>query len=256
MSTACLFQRMQCVQCKHPSDQFYHVVKLIDPTPLKSRHYAVAVDVHDKRTEDILMTLLSVLSRSDKITIIAFSDHTMIETFDMDKLDVYKIKDFYLQRTDGLNTLVAIRTLESIPADEYIMITAGCQDKAPVGFISKFTRTSLPVFSPTRCHYMKYATVLSKDEPKMHVIRHALNIEPPNYYDIKLIGALGVPICVQSPACGGYSIVPLLCETNNPINVTYMTEDGKRHETTCTFEDDDSLPYESTRFMKPCSMFE
>ena len=103
---------------------------------------------------------------------------------------------------------------------------------------------------------MEHAIALAGDEPKMSPIRSALGIKNPIYYDVKLIGAMGVPICVQSPAYGGCSIVPLLRETNDPIKVTYMTEDGKRHETTCTFEDDESLPYEATRFMKPCRMVE
>lgn len=256
IQAVCLFQRMQCVQCKHPSDQSYHVVKLIDPIPLKSKHYAVAVDIHDKRTADILMTLLSVLSRMDTITFIGFSDHTIIQTYDMDKLDIYKVEKLYSVRTDGLNTLVAIRTLESISADAYIMITAGCHDKAPSRVVSTFTRGQLHVFSPVRHHYMEHAIALAGDEPKMSPIRSALGIKTPNYYDVKLIGAMSVPICVQSPAYGGCSIVPLLRETNDPIKVTYMTEDGKRHETTCTLEDDDSLPYEATRFMKPCRMVE
>jgi predicted HicB family RNase H-like nuclease len=123
---------MHAVQYKHPSDTEYRVVRITDPVDAVGKHYAVAVDIYDKRNSDILKSLLNVLSRNDHLTLITFGEHTEKFMFTMDS-DYHKRLETFLSRKEtGLNTLVAVRTLEQVEADEYIMITAGYHDSVPV----------------------------------------------------------------------------------------------------------------------------
>lgn len=119
---------MQAIQYKHPSDSEYRVVKITDIVETVGKHYAVAVDIYDKRNSDILKSFLNVLSRNDTITLITFGEHTEKYMFTMVS-DYHKRLETLLSREEiGLNTLVAVRTLEQVEADEYIMITAGHHD--------------------------------------------------------------------------------------------------------------------------------
>ena len=108
---------MQCDQLKHPSDHLYQIVKITDPVEVMSKHYAIAVDIHDYRTRDIFMSLLDTLSRNDSVTFIAFGEHSDVEMFQMNDPPHERISQMLSRRETGLCTLVGFRELEHVDAD-------------------------------------------------------------------------------------------------------------------------------------------
>jgi len=253
---------MQAIQCKHPSESEYRTVKLTDPVEVKGKHYAVAVDVYDERNKDIFMSFLNVLSRKDTVTLITFGLHAEKMHFDM-KLAVKStvVTDFLSNKKSGLNTLVGVRYLESVQADEHIMVTAGLHDSAPWNLDSKI---KIKLFSPgtsTSENYCKGQTFVMdwdvvyfpKNGPNERLIRSVLDIKHPQYYDIT-IGGSELIECPSLPY-GGYRQIILPRTTESRLHISFMLDNGTFIDTECELHDDDSIPYKSD-IMKPCAMVE
>ncbi len=255
---------MQAIQCKHPSESEYTTVKLIDPVDVIGKHYAVAVDIYDKRSSDIFMSLLNVLSRKDSVTLIVFGLHAEKMHFDMKSIEMMKssVTDQLKLHASGLNTLVGVRYLEQIKtADEHIMITAGLHDSAPWNIESK---VKMKLFSPgnsTSDNYCKGQTFVMDwdvtyfptNGPYERLIRSVLDIKPSLYYDICL-GGKELINCPPLPY-GGYREVHLPYKTTSSLPVSCMLFNGTFQEFQCELRDDESIPYRSD-MMKPCSMVE
>ena len=239
-------------------------MKLIDPVDVIGKHYAVAVDIYDKRSSDIFMSLLNVLSRKDSVTLIVFGLHAEKMHFDMKSIEMMKssVTDQLKLHASGLNTLVGVRYLEQIKtADEHIMITAGLHDSAPWNIESK---VKMKLFSPgnsTSDNYCKGQTFVMDwdvtyfptNGPYERLIRSVLDIKPSLYYDICL-GGKELINCPPLPY-GGYREVHLPYKTTSSLPVSCMLFNGTFQEFQCELRDDESIPYRSD-MMKPCSMVE
>lgn len=255
-------QKMQVIQCKHPSESEYRTVKLIDPAEVTSKHYAVAVDVYDERNKDIFMSFLNVLSRKDRVTLIAFGLHAEMLHFNMKQAEETTIvTDFLKCKKTGLNTLVGVRYLEKVQADEHIMITAGLHDSGPWNLESK---VKIKLFSPgnsTSVNYCKGQTFVMdwdvvyfpKNGPTERFIKSVLDIKHSQYYDITISG----PEVIECPSLpyGGYREIKLPFNTEHRLEVTCMLYDGTFHNCMCELYDDDFTPFQSD-IMKPCAMVE
>lgn len=256
-------QKMQAIQCKHPSESEYQTVKLFDPVDVKGEQYAVAVDICDGRNKDIFMSFLSVLSRKDKVTLITFGRTAEMIDFDMKQFEDNKalITDALAREKSGLNTLVGVRYLERVQSNKYIMITAGLHDSAPQNLESK---VNIKLFSPGTDlseNYCKMQTFVSrwdvtffpKNGPHECLIRSALNIKPAQYYDISISGR-EMSECPALPY-GGYRKVFLPYKTECRLMVSFMTFNGTVRDFECEPQDDDTCSFRSN-IMKPCAMVE
>lgn len=253
---------MQAIQCKHPSEPEYRTVKLIDPVKVTGKHYAVAVDIYDERNKGIFMSFLSVLSRKDTVTLITFGLHAEKLHFDMRQAEESTIvKDFLSHKKTGLNTLVGVRYLESVQADEHIMMTAGLHDSAPWNLDSKVKIKLFSPGTPTSENYCKGQTFVMewdvvyfpKNGPNKRLIRSVLDIKHPQYYDIIISGSEVIE-CPSLPY-GGYRKIQLPFNTDCSLEVNCMLYDGTFHKCMCECQDDESIPFQSD-FMKPCAMVE
>ena len=254
---------MQVIQCKHPSETEYRTVKLIDPVKVTGKHYAVAVDVYDERNKDIFMSFLNVLNHKDKVTLIPFGLHA--EMIEIDMRTVYRstiVEDVLSRKTKGLNTLIGVRYLEKVKADEHIMMTAGLHDSAPWNIDSTL---KIKLFSPGNQmseNYCKGQTFVMdwdvvyfpQNGPSERLIRSVLDIKHPQYYDICISGGSEMVECPTLPY-GGYREIALPFVTDSRLQISCMLHDGTFHNCMCEFQDDESVPYKSD-IMKPCAMVE
>jgi hypothetical protein len=261
---------MQTVQCKHPSETEYQTVKLIDPVDVEGKHYAVALDIYDKRTTDILLSFLNVLNRKDNVTLITFGHHACKYDFTMEwyAKHKYHMSDMLSREETGLNILVGIRYLEQVEADEYIMITAGYHDSGPIikkhmtkllNFYHNGVYHNIIFFSPGGVNSENFTPdwarhfYFPKHGPHERTIREALNISSPRYYDIVIQGDQLV-VCPPI-SYGGYRIVKLPYKTEIQLSVSCMLIDGTFQVCECELQDDESIPF-SSDIMKPCVMVE
>ena len=151
---------MQAILCKHPSESEYTRLKLIDTKKVPSKHYAVAVDIYDERTAGILQSFLNILGGHDTVTLVTFGLHYDSIQFTrqqcIDNQTVATRVNKLISRTEhGLSTLVGIRVLEKIKADEFILITAGFRDRAPDVEMS----TDICVLVPGETHFLKHDNI-------------------------------------------------------------------------------------------------
>lgn len=255
-------QKMQAIQCKHPSETQYRTVKLIDPVDVEGKHYAVAVDICDKRTTDILLSFLNVLNRKDSVTLITFGHRACKYDFTMEwhAKHKYHMSDMLSREETGLNILVGIRYLEQVEAEQHIMITAGYQDSGPI-ITKHMTKLFYDIifFSPGGVNSEKFIPgwaphfYFPKHGPHERTIREALFIKPPQYYDICIQGL--DPMDCPPISYGGYRMVELPFKTESRLNLSCMLFDGTFQECECELQDDETLPFNSD-IMKPCAMVE
>ena len=248
---------MHAIQYKHPSETRYRFLKLIDTTEATPRHYAVAIDIYDKRTLDIFPSFLNVLGGKDQVTLIAFGLHPEKFTFSVQGyLDEAGIRDSVykiLSRIEtGLNRLVGIRMLEKIKADEYIMITAGCHDRAPLNIKSYL---NIMILAPGTINYMgtHNITCFPEHGPYERIIRETFGIPGPKYFGVVLVSKEN--IYLPSPPNGGSRTLELPKGQTSGLSVTYMIKDGTVKQINCVLEDDETIPYKSD-YMKTCEMIE
>lgn len=253
---------MHAIQCKHPSESEYHTVRLIDPVKVKGKHYAVAVDIYDKRTTAIFMSLVNVLSRNDKVTLITFGLHAEKLHFDMIQCEQSSIvTDFLSRKETGLNTIVGLRYLETVVADEHILITAGLYDSAPWNVESKVNAKLFSPGSEMSENYCKGQTFIKqwdvfffpKNCPYERLVRSVLDIKQSQYYDICINGS--ELINCQSLPYGGYREINLPFNTGNILEINCMLYNGTFQQFQCKLQDDESVTYKSD-FMKSCAMVE
>lgn len=244
---------MRAIQRKHPSEREYRTLTLIDTTEVNCRHYAVAVDIYDKRTTKILKSLLNVLGGKDQITLIAFGLHPEQIHFNIqDYVDNDNVVCNLLARSEcGLNTLVGVRMLEKITADDYIMITAGYHDRAPRNIKSHL---NISVLVPGTTSYLNThnITCFPENGPYERIIRETFEIPDPNYFGIVLDSTNG--IYLSRPPSGGSRTFQLTGDCHG-LTITYMLKDGKVEQVDCELEDDETIPYKSS-YMRPCDMVE
>lgn len=256
---------MQAIQCKHPSETDYRIVRLTDTVKVKGKHYAIAVDIYDSRNKKILNSFLNVISRNDKVSLVTFGHNAEEIEFDMSlNGQTLFVTDLLKRKETGLNTLVGVRCLEKIKADEYIMITAGLHDSASWNLTSKIP---IKLFSPgdekhASANYCRGQAFIRdwdilyfpKDGPNERLIRSVLDIKHSQYYDIRICGG-DVPVRCQALPYGGYRKVCLPYTTQDALIIQYIEHDGTIRSTACKLLDDESIHYLSD-FMKPCAMVE
>lgn len=242
---------LRAIQCKHPSDSEYKILKLIDTTSVPSKHYAVAVDIYDKRTTKLFMTFLNVLAGQDLVTLIAFGLHSARYAFKkQDYLDNEKIRRAVhktLSRSEvGLNTLVGIRMLEKCTADLYIMMSDFRSDRAPP------VETRLSITYLTFSGH-NFSTQFVDNGPHERIIRDTFNIPGPKYFNMTLDST--ETLLIPSPPIGGYRTVQLPPGEIIGLTVSYMLFDGTEKHVDCELMEDEMIPYKG-HYMKTCSMFE
>lgn len=242
---------LRAIQCKHPSDSEYKILKLIDTTIVPSKHYAVAVDIYDQRTTRLFMTFLDVLGAQDLVTLIAFGLHSAMYAFTkQDYLDNGKIRNAVhktLSRTEvGLNTLVGVRMLEKCTADTYIMISDFRSDRAP----PLETRLGI-TYLTFQVHADKPCLQFTEHGPHERIIRDAFNIPDPIFFNMTCDASILVP----SPPNGGSRTIELPPGEIMGLTVSYMLSDGTEKHVDCELMDDETIPYKSS-FMRDCTMFE
>jgi len=256
---------MQVIQCKHPSETDYRIVRLTDTVKVKGKHYAVALDIYDNRNKGIFTSFLNVLSRNDKVTLVTFGHNAEKTELDMSQICKSSYVTRLLRREDtGLNTVVGVRCLQRIQADEYIMITAGLHDSASWNLDSTMP---IKLFSPggdghASANYCRGQAFVRdwdilyfpNDGPNERLIRSVLDIKHSQYYDICINGG-SKPVQCQSLPYGGYHEVCLPYTTHDTLCVSYTMYDGTVRSTACKLLDDESIPFKSD-FMKPCGMTE
>lgn len=245
---------LRAIQYKHPSDSEYKFVKLIDTTKVTSRHYAVAVDIYDKRTAQLFMTFLNVLGGQDLVTLIAFGLHSATYSFKkQDYLDNEKIRSAVhktMTRAEvGLNTLVGTRMLEKCTADVYIMISDFHRDRAPrIETQLDITYMTFRVGDPIS---RKFPFI--EHGPHERRIRSLFNIPGPRYFNMTLDSTEN--LLVPSPPNGGSCTIQLPPGEIIGLTVSYMLSDGTVKHVDCELQDDETLTYNHTH-MRDCDMFE
>lgn len=243
---------LRAIQCKHPSDSEYKILKLIDTTKVQCRHYAVAVDINDRRTYDLFMTFLNVLCGQDLVSLIAFGLHSARYAFKkQDYLDNENIRNAVqktLTRSEvGLNTLVGVRMLEKCNADIYIMISDFHRDRAPP------LDTQLNITYLTFSHACSISRRLCfiKNGPHERIIRDTFGIPNPVYFNMTCDST----ILIHSPPIGGSCMVKLPPGVIMGLTVNYMLSDGTEVYAECELQDDETIPYESP-YMRQCRRVE
>lgn len=250
---------LRAIQCKHPSDSEYRILKLIDTRQVASKHYAVAVDIYDKRSSKLFKTFMNVLGGQDLVTLIAFGLHSAMYAFKkQDYLDSEKIR-LAVQKTlsrseSGLNTLVGTRMLEKCSADVYIMISDFLSDKAPL------VNTDLKITYMTCSHaialdsHAKYPSVwFVENGPHERIIRDTFDIPGPIFFNMTLDAT--ETILISSPPNGGSCTIDMPPGEIIGLTVSYMLQDGTEYHVDCELQDDETIPYKG-QYMKPCAMFE
>ena len=247
---------MQAILCKHPSESEYTRLKLIDTKKVPSKHYAVAMDIYDTRTTGILQSFLNILGGHDTVTLVTFGLHYDSIQFTrqqcIDNQSVATRVNKLISRTEhGLNTLVGIRMLEKIKADEFILITAGFQDRAPDVEMS----TDICVLVPGETHFLKHdnITLFPENSPYERIIRRRFNIPQQLYFNIVLDSVEGVR--VPSLPRGGSRTIELPESELIGLSVMYMLSDGTEEQIDCELQDDETVPFKS-EYMKECDMVE
>lgn len=248
---------MQAILCKHPSESEYTRLKLIDTTKVPSKHYAVAVDIYDTRTTGILQAFLNTLGGHDTVTLIAFGLHydtiqfTRQQCVDNQTVAT-RVNKLISRQENGLNTLVGIRMLEKVvKADEYILITAGFQDRAPDVEMNEDTC----VLVPGERKFLKHwnATFFPENSPYEKIIRSRFGMPQQLYFNIVLDSVGGVRL--PSVPRGGSRTIELPESELIGLSVVYMLSDGTEEQVDCELEDDETTPFKSD-YMKRCAMVE
>lgn len=232
---------MQAIEYQDPIKECA-CVKLMDPVDVSGKHYAVAVDIYDDRTTDILLSFFNVLNRKDKVTLITFGNHTQQQLFDMaDGPNMFYVKNMLSRQETGLNTLVGFHKLEQTRADAHIMITAGYNDSAPeIEFGWRHYHSErLKVFYPGSELAERYTSFTFSDKfyfpkhgPHERTIRKALSIQPPQYMNI-MMECCGDRILIPPIPYGGCRVHELNDVQNEyAINTTlyYTKSDGTQEE--------------------------
>jgi len=245
---------LRAIQCKHPSDSEYKILKLIDTTSVPSKHYAVAVDIYDKRTTKLFMTFLNVLAGQDLVTLIAFGLHSATYAFKIqDYIDNEKIRRAVhktLSRSEvGLNTLVGVRMLEKCTADLYIMMSDFRSDRAP----PVETQLSITYLTFSESYNLPGSIVFVDNGPHERIIRDTFNIPGPKYFNMTLDST--ETLLIPSPPNGGSCTIDIPPGEIIGLTVSYMLFDGTEKHVDCELMEDEMIPYKG-HYMKPCSMFE
>ena len=242
---------MQAVQYKHPSDHLYQTVKLTDPVDVPSKHYAIAVDIYDVRSSRILLDMINMFNRRDKLTVITFGEHSEKCMIYMDNPLRYTIvKNMLCRKEIGVNVMLGVRVLEHVEADAYVIVCEG---------------NGIPCSLQPR-HGSEAKQLIQIDmDASNHQVRRLMDIREPKYMDVKLHGTFGC-MYVKAPPYGGTTVVQLLTGQVNPVKLTYMRSDGGKHVQLCDCQDDETMPDVKTRmhgmqiehqtFMRPCCMVE
>lgn len=141
--------------------------------------------------------------------------------------------------------------LEKIKADEYILITAGFQDRAPDVEMS----TDTCVLVPGETHFLTHdnITLFPENSPYERIIRRRFNIPQQLYFNIVLDSVEGVR--VPSLPRGGSRTIELPESELIGLSVMYMLSDGTEEQIDCELQDDETVPFKS-EYMKECDMVE
>ena len=221
--------------CTKRSDNMGYVVQLTDLKEVDGKHYAIAVDIFDTRTDDILRAFMSTLSIYDSVTLITFGDHIERVHFHMSEYCPGIVTDMLRRREYGCNIAMALLEMDKIECDVRVLISSGSFNDGPtiVHLENNTLRISPgPPSFPEMTYdgvrrYHKHADLVYDYEsqvPVRKMIRDLLKKELPSFYNIQLQGSFGKHY-VKPLAYGGRATVHLP-NFEGSILLSYLDSQG------------------------------
>ena len=187
------------LQCLKRSDKLGYNIFLEDIVEVPGKHYAVAVDLFDHKTDSVLDALLATMNRHDQITLVTFGDHIESVTFMMSD-DVNQIVAKALSRKEqGCNVAIALQELQRVECDTRILISSGAFDdgeptvnlesqviRISPGKPCKYPKICMPVLDEPLPPGADLVLEYENKKSFRKEIRNILEKPRPNYYNIKI----------------------------------------------------------------------
>lgn len=225
------------LQCEKRSDQLGYEISLTDNVKVNAKHYAIAIDIFDHTTDNVLHAVLATMNRRDSVTLITFGDHIESVCFNMSEYNNSIITDALTRKEEGCNVAMALYELQRVDCDTRILISSGAFDDGEPTVSLTYQVIKISPGEPCR-----YPTICmpSYDEPLppgpelvleydnkrsfRKEVRNILQKPSPNYYNIKI--QAGKELHYFKPlAYGGTSSI-CLAPFKGTIVISYFDASG------------------------------
>ena len=214
-------------------------ISITDVIDVPGKHYAIAVDIYDHKTDVVLDAVLLTMNRNDTVTLLTFGYHTEIYNFDMTKNFQDIVRTAMSRRETGCNVALALHAMDKIECDQRVLISNGGFDDGQPN-VSLEHRVLL--VSPGQCTYpaieMPWMPELPSTETvtDAHLtlmagdrvcyrkqIRQLLDKPRPQYHCLKIDA--GQTIFVSPLAYGGITTI-YVGHFEGRVKLSYFNDDG------------------------------
>ena len=230
--------------CERRSDGLGYKIELMDVVNVDFKHYAIAVDIFDHNTDNVLQATLATMNRGDEVTLITFGDHLESAHFNMTEGVQEIVNKMMRRRESGCNIASALYELDRTVCDERILISSGGFDDGEpcvtlqnrVYLISPgpaaTPKIEMPSMDPPAVEEVYHPHLTVRQENRIctrRQIRALLGKSRPNYFNIKV--EAGGEHYMSPLSFGGIATLHVGNFDGDRIKLSYFDRKGETHYT-------------------------